>query len=189
MLRRWENMAEHGQAGRGTPGQHESKAARGRGCCEATRTIARVRMHSAQPDTSKAASRQTKEREKTRAIGSAGDSQEREKTRAIGSAGDSGTRSVLPGVSTRSPPTPPSPEVRPGCWHQPDGRTCRGRWREGENRGQKAEMHVNKGRRPGAAAGDSRGARASESRGQSGWLARTSRRRRGQEGPRRGWYI
>ena len=41
---------------------------------EATRTIACVRMHSAQPDTSKAASRQTNEREKARAIGSATDS-------------------------------------------------------------------------------------------------------------------
>ena len=42
MLRRWENMAEHGQAGRGTPGQHESKAARGRGCCRKRRARLRA---------------------------------------------------------------------------------------------------------------------------------------------------
>ena len=142
---------------------------------EATRTIACVRMHSAQPDTSKAASRQTNEREKTRAIGSAGDSQEREKARAIGSAGDSGTRSVLPGTPRRSPPTPPSPEARPGCWRQPDGRTCRGRWRDGENRGQKGEMDVNKDGRPGAAARDSRGARAERTSATAGDASTQSR--------------
>ena len=81
-------------------------------------------------------------------------------TRCLNQSAARGTRSVLPGTPRRSPPAPPSPEVRPGCWRQPDGLTCQGRWRDGENRGQKGEMEANEDGRPGAAARDSRGARA-----------------------------